>query len=209
MEKFKTLLPPMFVEEGEACTVGEAVSKSAWIATVNLWLIKTSPEPAILYQQRSLTRKWSPGKLDVVVGGKVDHGESIFEGLKRECHEEIKLDITENECTYIGKRLAVGTIPAGFLYTVPHIYFKQESRELVSFSLQEEEVSGIFELKLKDLLDLYAGKISEFVVTGLNPQKEEYSITVNASIFPENMDNYHKKIALLVNDWVNGKRVEY
>ncbi|WKZ30247.1 MAG: hypothetical protein QY314_00540 [Candidatus Dojkabacteria bacterium] len=75
METFDTLLPPLFTTKGPAKSYDELTS-SDWIATANLWIVRKSTQ-SILYQQRSMSKSWAPGKLDVIVGGKVNAGELL------------------------------------------------------------------------------------------------------------------------------------
>ena len=54
-----------------------------------------NPEGKILLQRRSLKSDIEPGKWDAAVAGHVHYGEDIEAALKRECAEEINIDIKE------------------------------------------------------------------------------------------------------------------
>jgi hypothetical protein len=53
MEKVDILIPPTFKKSGKIKTLSQAWDDEEWIGTFNLWILQDSPQPAIIYQQRS------------------------------------------------------------------------------------------------------------------------------------------------------------
>lgn len=208
-ETFVTLVPPLFDTFGTPATIETAITEGLWIATANLWVVQTKPTPAIVYQQRSLSRKWAPGKLDVLVGGKIDAGEKPVDALLREAKEEMNLTIDESSIHFIGKNLHVGIIGDAYLHTVPHIFLSTDNRDLKDYKLQKEEVAGIFSLPINVLVDLHNKKIDSFETKGLDAEGNGINLIVTRESFPENWDNYHHKIAVLIQRYLKGEQVLY
>jgi ADP-ribose pyrophosphatase YjhB (NUDIX family) len=57
---------------------------------------KISRENAVFLARRAMTKKFLPGVYELP-GGHVDYGEDLQDGLRRELHEELKLDVDIGE----------------------------------------------------------------------------------------------------------------
>jgi len=203
MEKFELLKPPLFTPSGIFKSIDE-ITPQDWIATFNLWIIRSNN--SILYQQRSLTKAWAPGKLDVIVGGKVSAGESVIAAGLREALEEIGKDLDEKSFKFIGRNLHVGLNKTGkVVNTVPHIFFTINNDPLNTFKLINGEVDGIYECNIDELIKLHKGEIANFSARGISKDKQDAEINVTLESFPENWDNYHYKVARLAKEYLEGK----
>lgn len=61
---------------------------------VHCWIFNKKGQ--LLWQQRSLTKKLSPGKWDMSCGGHIPHNEQPKDTLKQELHEELGIENTKN-----------------------------------------------------------------------------------------------------------------
>ncbi len=88
MENVDILLPPTFEKSGVIKPRDQALIDGDWQGTFNLWIIRSQPVPAIIYQQRTSRASLEPLKLDTSVGGHYAVGETLYDGL-REAKEEL------------------------------------------------------------------------------------------------------------------------
>jgi len=204
--KFTTLVPPFFDNKGPDTTCEEAIENHLWIATVNLWVLKTDPTPSIVYQVRSKSKKWAPGKLDVLVGGKVDAGENFMQALQREANEEIGVNFDPGNITFIGKNLHVGIAGEKFVHTVPHIHLTIDNRNLKEYKMIDGEVEAIVAAPLDDLINLFEKDSFSFTAKGIDLNGEDFTMSVNKEKLPENWDDYHYKIAKIAKRYIAGEK---
>ena len=99
---------------------------------MHCWIMNDKGE--FLIQKRSETKKTNPGKWGVTGGG-TDTGETTIDTLKRECKEELGIDIdienAELMLTSRGK------------YTYIDVYLLKANLDLKDIVMQEEEVQEI------------------------------------------------------------------
>jgi isopentenyldiphosphate isomerase len=120
---------PVVDEDGN--TIGEALrsvchdGKSMLLhPVVHLHIFNGAGE--LFLQKRVLTKDIQPGKWDTSVGGHLDPGENVEEGLAREANEE--LGLTDFEYYFLGK----------------YVWESPRERELVSsFSTKSDEIPSI------------------------------------------------------------------
>lgn len=118
--------------------------------------------PAILLQQRAMTKDIQPGKWDTTVGGHVDYGEQIEEALIRESYEEIGLPPMPGLAVELGR----------------YQFESDRERELVNvFALQVDP--SVFEVRyaedeISDMCFMTFGEVDALTGTGkLTPNFEQ------------------------------------
>lgn len=79
----EVLKPPEFSRTGRLIPRTEAWKLGLWYGAFNLWILRRSPEPSILYQQRSPSIGWAPSKLDVALAGHYENGEQDLKAIGR------------------------------------------------------------------------------------------------------------------------------
>ena len=204
MEYVDILLPPDFRKSGLTKLKEEAWRDGSWIGAFNLWIIQDGPNPAMVYQRRSLAASWEPGKLDVAAGGHLTAGEEGIDGL-REAREELGLDLRPEDLVYAGKKLGVTLDAAGVeRHMVIDIYLVLDATPLARYALQEEEVSAVFSCPLADLIKAHTVPGYSFEAHGVNAAGEEVSLTVTKDSFPYNADSYQFKMVLLAKRLLDG-----
>lgn len=113
----------------------------------HLWIMNDNGE--FLMQKRSLNKKVYPGKWSVTGGG-VDYGERSIDGVRRECKEEIglELDIEKTELMLSLKRKRV------FL----DVYLTRDNIDIGKLTLQKEEVDMVKWLDRKQIIRMIKNK---------------------------------------------------
>lgn len=205
MEFVDILSPPDFRKSGETKPVTQAWEDGDWIGTFNLWIVRRHPEPAILYQRRSLKATWEPGKLDLSAGGHYRAGEDVRGGL-REVHEELGREYAFKDLVSLGRRLNVTDDAKGRRrHYVVDVFLVEDDAPLSEFRLQKEELEGLFICPIESLIAAHEHGTS-FVAHGLDAEGNETSIEVSRDSFPYNWDDYHHKMALMAERHFKGER---
>ena len=206
MENVDILSPPDFKKSGEIKTREQAVENGDWLGGFHLWVIRTEPEPGLIFQLRSANKSTWPGQLDVSAAGHYLAGETLKDGM-REVREEIGKDYNFDKLTYLGKKIFVGVSDdKKKLQTVCDVFFVLDNSSLSSFKLQKEEVAGLMVITIKDLLRVFTQPNYSFTsqITDINKKTSLKTITIGD--FIKNWDNYQYKIALLAEKYLKGDR---
>jgi hypothetical protein len=205
-EQVDILVSPLFKPSGEIKTREQAHDDGDWIGTFNLWIFTRKPEPSIIYQQRSMQKKWAPGLLDVAAGGHYQAGEKLLDGL-REVEEELGKRYAVDQLRYLGRSLFVGTdVKKRRLNEVIDLYMTEDNNPLSSYKLQVEEVNAIFACPVRELLRVNRDAAYSFMVKGLDSAGKATELEVQKRSFPENWNDYHYKMAILADRYFKGEQ---
>jgi hypothetical protein len=205
-EQVDILQPPLFQPTGEVKGREQAYRDGDWIGTFNLWIVRKSPEPAIIYQQRGPESTWAPNLLDVTAGGHFQAGEKLTDGL-REVDEELGKHYTPEEVVHLGRKLYVGFNTNGTSHNnIIDIYMIEDSAPLQSYNLEEAEVYALCACPVSELLKVHHDPEYSFEVEALTASGDKITTTVNKASFPENWDDYHYKIAVLADRYFKGEK---
>jgi isopentenyldiphosphate isomerase len=158
---------------------GEVHARGLWHHTVHCWLVRheagdaggdSSRTAKVLFQQRSLGKDTNPGCFDITAAGHLLTGET-HRDVVRELEEELGVHVSFEQLTEFG---IIREQESGSLGGVPyidaevsHVYGLVTSMPLLEFSLQEEEVSGLFEADADDLIALMEGNVKQLVAVGV------------------------------------------
>lgn len=186
-----------------------------WHRSSHLHLIRS--RNCIVFQQRSDTKDVFPSLVDVAVGGHHNPGESADEALRREVREEIGIELnryTENRITIPGFRAAVHEIPEKRILDreLQDVSFLIWDLPLEQLCLQQDEIFGVMEFQLQDVVDLFAGKKDRIQNEngmcfrpdgGLKPYVRSWT----KNDFIPSVDNYPGKAAFTAQQILRGERL--
>lgn len=205
-EQVDILVPPLFVPNGQTKTRQQAYNDGDWIGTFNLWIVTRSPEPAIIYQQRSPNSPWAPNALDVSAGGHLQAGEKLTDGL-REVDEELGKQYKPSQLLSLGRKIYVGHNSDGSSHNnIIDLYMVEDNSPLDSYTQQMSEVYALCVCPIAELLHAHQDDTYSFTAKGLTAEGKPIDITVNKQLFPQNWDNYHYKIAILADRYCKGEK---
>lgn len=205
-EQVDILIPPLFEPNGKIKSREQAYQDGDWISTFNLWIVTRTPEPAVIYQQRSPNSTWAPSLLDVTAGGHLQAGEKLTDGL-REVDEELGKHYEPKDVVYLGRKLYVGFNTNGTSHNnVVHVYMVEDNAPPLTYRLEEAEVYAICVCPVRELLAAHRDPSYSFEVKALTATGKEIDISVGKASFPENWDDYHHKIAILVDRYFKGEK---
>jgi len=196
-ELVDTLKPPTFEKTGLVKTKDEAYDDGDWIATFNLWIFRSEPVPAILYQLRGAGSSLAPNTLDVTIGGHYLTGETFYHGL-REAEEELGKKYTKDKVVFLGPRIYLGLDEKNRLRkNLVNTFYTIDNSPLDNFRLQKSELDGLFICPIAKLIPLFRKKISAFKARGINNDGRPAGISVTLDRFPYSFDHYHYKVVLI------------
>lgn len=126
-------------------------------AHANGYVADASGRPTHLWiSRRSAHKATDPGKLDNLVGGGVPHGQSPWQTLQREGHEEAGLDAATMARAQLGNVVALRCdIAEGFMHEHLHAYDLPLPKGLVPRNV-DGEVQSIRKLGVGDAVDAAA-----------------------------------------------------
>lgn len=200
------LIPPLFKPNRTVKTRAQAYQDGDWVGTFNLWVVNRGPEPAIVYQLRSPDRAWAPNKLDVTAGGHLLTGEKMTDGL-REVEEELGKKYAADQLVNLGRKIYVGfNVDGTSKNNIVDLYLIEDGSPLESFVPQEEEVYALCVCPISELLKAHRDPGYNFTAKALTATGKKIDITVGKDSFPENWDDYHHKIAILVDRYFKGEK---
>jgi len=206
IELVDVLNPPTFERSGVTKTRERAYNDNDWLATFNLWIVQTDPNPAIIFQKRSRNQTIVPSLLDVAVGGHYSTGESMLDGL-RESKEEVGKIYDKENIISLGRRMYIDyDISRNLRHNIVYVFATIDNSQLSTFKLQKDEVEGIFACPVEKIVKVFSEKDFSFTVNGLDNEGKEIETLVKQSSFPYNWDNYFYKMAVLIKRMLKGEK---
>ena len=138
-------------------------------------------------------------------GGKIEEGETPQEALVREIKEELGIDVSMDELTFLQAIPNSITLPNLIDNEISLVYL-YEVKKPIRFSFLDEEVEAVMRVKLSDFEKLVFGEVDHVPC-----QKHEdgeiidYYITLSMSQMVPHEMNYFKKVMNKINEYVNNK----
>lgn len=197
IEKFK-----VFTQEREYVGIAsrdEVHQKGYWHETFHFWLIaEIEGEHYLYFQLRSEDKKDYPGLLDITAAGHLLHNETIEDGI-REVKEEIGLNIAIEELDYLGVFPYEKELGDFIDKEHAHVFLLKRLIPLQEFTLQREEVSGVFLVPLEAFMDLwFKDHQLTVLIQGLVENKEGNMETsewnANKANFVPHSDDFYKDV---------------
>ena len=132
-----------------------------WHREVAIWIVNEKGE--ILLQRRAASKKQHPNKW-AITAGHIDSGEEPLEVAKRETLEEIGLDLEENEIEFLfiqKSERKFSEVQYNRMFN--YIYYAKTNKDISEFTIQEEELSELKYISLKEFEKAIESQDEEFV----------------------------------------------
>ncbi|MBN2041379.1 MAG: NUDIX domain-containing protein [Spirochaetes bacterium] len=120
---------------------------------VHLWVIRTEPETEVLFQRRAKDKDTFPGCLDITVGGHVPFGVNENK-IQKEAYEEIGISPADSDLTDLGYYRYEEKIDDFDHREFQHVFLLTDNRALNEYNFVDNEVEGIYAVKLPDLISI-------------------------------------------------------
>lgn len=148
----------------------EVHRKGLWHQTFHCWVMQRREDgDYVWFQQRQIDKDTHPGRLDITAAGHLNVGETVSDGV-RELEEELGLRAEFSELVKLGEHReqvkgALGGMP--FIdRELSHVFGYVCAQPLSSLQLQAEEVAGIYEASLDEMIALFEGGLSSVTACG-------------------------------------------
>lgn len=204
--------PPYRASRHEAHRLG------LWHQTFHCWILRRDAQgvPHVFLQQRTADGPF-PNSFDISAAGHLQAGETVIDGM-REIEEELGLGFDPAAMIPLGiyKQAtddhAIPYINREFCHT----FFYETTHAIHDCRPQEEEVDGVFEISLRDGLNLFTRAVSSVQITGIQKQagKDGYH-PASFDLTLKHMwgyrdrceiGNYYHRIFRLAEAYFNGER---
>lgn len=130
-----------------------------WHETFHCWFVD---EQFVYVQKRSATKSDFPSMFDITAAGHLEANETVKDGV-REIEEELGIAVSYDELLPLGLVKDIIVMPNFHDYEFAHIYLYKGTFQAGDFSLQEDEVEGIYTIAIPDFVKLCFQTVDEVV----------------------------------------------
>jgi hypothetical protein len=199
--------PPAFEYTGEVKPREQAYDDGDWIKIFNLWILRSDPVESIVFQLRRGNATFAPNKLDVAAGGHYSAGETMYDGL-REGEEELGKKYNKNSIQYLGPLICLNYDTKKRLKkNIVYAFAVVDNEPLSTFTLEKQEVDGLFIIPVTDLLKVLDDPSHQFKAEGINSDNMPTIMNVTIDSFiPEDIFRYKYKIAINTRRIIRGEK---
>jgi isopentenyldiphosphate isomerase len=191
---------------GKVFTREEVHKKGLWHGVFHVWFLKRGNPSTMYVQKRAQNKDVSPGYLDVTVGGHYQAGENAEDGL-REVKEELGIDIEFKDLIFLGKRVSLRKEKGVLIHQIVDTFI-YETYVPVSEIHFDEEIDSLIEIPIEEVFNIFTIDGHSYQSSGFKLENGFYNqcqIEVTKSSFIPALDNYPYKIAVQINNYLDGK----
>jgi isopentenyldiphosphate isomerase len=183
----------------------QAQKEGHWVRVSHLWIINPSLN-TVLFQKRSNSKKFFPGKLDITAAGHYTAGEELPTGVV-EMSKELGVDISFNDLIPLGVRHNIIPTPELTVRQFCHVFFLENERNVTDYFLNPETSEGLLSISIEEGLKLWAGETYSIEASFLEAtSKKEKTIIVSKNDFLPRVDPYYYKIFILAKRFLAGEK---
>jgi len=137
-----------------------------WHEVFHCWFLShTENMDYIYFQLRSDNKKDYPNLLDITAAGHLMYNETVEDGI-REIKEEIGIEVSHRELISLGIFDYIVARDGFIDKELAHVYVHRYNGSFDEFTLQIEEVSGIFIARFSDFYELWMNRRQEIDIQG-------------------------------------------
>lgn len=184
----------------------QAHREGLWHKAFHCWIINGDK---VWLQLRGKIKDLHPDLLDISAAGHLAAGEEAKPAGMREIKEELGLNVQEEQLVKLFTyRLAEDTPDMKVREFCP-TYLLETDKKLAEVNMQKEEVDGVFEASVSDLVKLFEHKTESVKVNGKarqengNPVLEVRNISIDS--FVPHGESYYLKVMSALERYVDGK----
>lgn len=179
-------------------TKSQVHKEGLWHKVFRCWIV--SEDGYVWLQLRGADKQIYPNLLDVSCAKHILAGETPKSGGLRELEEELGLHLKEKHLVKMFTQQLVGDTPFHNREFCPTYLYRTQAK-LYDLKLQEDEVDGVFEADIQDLLDLFLNETESISIRGIKRQvsgyKDETKNVTKKDFCPYGDKFYQKEFSLL------------
>ncbi len=186
-------------------------TQGLWHETFHCWFVaELSGTPCVLIQLRSPLKLSFPNLLDVTAAGHLESDEEPLDGV-REIEEELGVDINLDRLVPLGIRIDAQDEASGSRNReFAHVFLYRDDRPLLDYALQQEEVSALLAIPIKQGLALLFGEQQSVTCEGIRFDDDGALVTFETDVttadFIPLVDGYYRKVFVLADLHFRGYR---
>lgn len=166
-------------------TRSETHAKGYWHRSFHCWVMRVENERRyVWFQMRQLIKDTNPGCFDITVAGHLAAGETLPDAV-RELEEEIGISAEFDELIPLGQvREDLNGAVKGKPFIdreVSDVFAFVSEVPMTQLRLQPEEVAGVYEAEIEELLAIFEGRRGELDVQGVELAEEPGSSALQPS----------------------------
>jgi isopentenyldiphosphate isomerase len=175
-----------------------------WHQTFHCWIISLrNDQPSLLLQLRHPDKDTFPNLLDISCAGHLMAGENVEDGV-RELEEELGLQVAFSSLIPCGIYAEEDTLPEGRMdREFCHVFLYRCDQHIFEYRIQQDEVSGLYFVGLKDFESLIQGAAQTIPAVGANlsvdGQLEERLLYIASTDLVPHDVNYYKLLFNAIN----------
>ncbi|SEB54918.1 NUDIX domain-containing protein [Paenibacillus sp. GP183] len=175
-----------------------------WHQTFHCWIISLrNDQPSLLLQLRHPDKDTFPNLLDISCAGHLMAGENVEDGV-RELEEELGLQVAFSSLIPCGIYAEEDALPEGRMdREFCHVFLYRCDQHIFEYRIQQDEVSGLYFVGLKDFESLIQGAAQTIPAVGANlsvdGQLEERLLYIASTDLVPHDVNYYKLLFNAIN----------
>jgi isopentenyldiphosphate isomerase len=172
--------------------------KGYWHKSFQCWFVcKEGSEEYILFQKRHADKDTYPNLLDITAAGHLSAGETV-QDASRELQEELGIAVDFKELQPLGifreEKVEINFIDR----ELGNVFLYCCEMPMEDFTLQADEVVGMFKAKLKETIMLFHKKQDSIIIEGYeinaSGSKKKVNLKVSLKDFVPHDLNYYNKV---------------
>lgn len=182
----------------------QAHAEGLWHKSFYCWIVKPSKDGKhkVWLQLRGKDKELYPNLLDTSVAGHIQAGEKNKDAA-REGKEEIGIEILPEKLTKLFTYVITDKNKLITNNEFAPTYLFETSAKLEDLVMQEEEVDGVFEAVISELIDLFSNKVSNIETVAMYRNKEKRKEVVSITDFCPR-EEYYLKVFDALTRYCNG-----
>jgi isopentenyldiphosphate isomerase len=182
--------------------------KGYWHKSFQCWLVcKEGSEEYILFQKRHVDKDTYPDLLDITAAGHLSAGETV-QDASRELKEELGIAVDFKELQPLGifkeEKVEINFIDREF----GNVFLYCCEMPMEDFTLQADEVVGMFKAKLKETIMLFHKKQDNIIIEGYeinaSGSKKKANLKVSLKDFVPHDLSYYNKVLKAADELLRG-----
>ena len=170
----------------------QADNESLWRKVAHCWVIDGDK---VWLQLRGKNRAVYPAQLDVSVAGHLMTGETAKQTLLREFDENLGLEVSEDEFEKLFTHRLVESYNSREFRAFCPTYALQLKAKPAELAIQSDEIDGVFEAKIEDLIDLFNGDVAKIKISGYTrSSRKKVERSVGVKDFAPHGERYYLKV---------------
>jgi isopentenyldiphosphate isomerase len=184
----------------------EVHQQGLWHEVFHCLIVRSAPPARVVLQRRRAKARSFAGLLDLTVTGHLQAGETPLDGV-REMREELGIIVAPSELVSLGRRLLADDSGEGHNRELAHVFLLADDRPLTEYPLNADEVGGVVEMSVEDLLALStpgSTHVAECDFVAVDGAASRIECTVDDLV--PSIDGYWTVIAVMAERFAQGRR---